>query len=54
MSRQRKNWNQLSVSEVMQIRQSDLSTKVLAIEYNRTPRQIRYIRAKKSWRFATD
>lgn len=44
----------LSISDVLKIRESKEPTSVLSKKFSKCPRQIRYIRAKKSWRLAID
>lgn len=47
-------WKQLNISDVFTIRSSKEASRFLAKRFNRTTRQIRYIRARRCWRFATD
>jgi len=45
----KRTWKQLSITEVRQVRESSLSSRELAEKYNKTARQIRYIRNNHSW-----
>jgi len=45
----KRTWKQLSITEVKQIRESNLSSRELAEKYNKTARQMRYIRSNHSW-----